>query len=346
MRNTRDWPPLEAEGPWSAETAFERTCELAARALAFESALEQALEEGLDLAPVEKDLADWDAAAAEVFRYTGLGDGDPLPADLEGYRDALRDRSETLRRARAGVLARLPKSDANVLAEREGAAQIDQARLRERAAPAESLAEFEGDAPPAQDAQVSAPSKPVAPEEVKMRAAAEQKPMPESGKLAGLLALLPSEWIAAVFETLKLKLDDDEEFTAGSRAAARRGVIHKSLLDPAFLSGVVARLDDPERNLLGVLTERSPTSYQKVREKFGSDEADGFYWSERSPSGPLAKLRRAGLAYVAVQNGVAALAVPRDLKDELTRLLVEVTCEAPLPLEEPVPAGDGEDEPG
>ncbi len=159
------------------------------------------------------------------------------------------------------------------------------------------------------EARVAAP---VRADEVLKRQQAESKPLPTPANLSGLLALLPGEWITAIHKTLQLPRPDFD-LSAGSRSAAMRGVIHQHLTG-AGLDKVLAGLGAKERELLAALV-RSPAGlvYTAVTARWGLDEADGFAWSERPPSGPVAVLRRSGLAFVGVRGPQRVVVAPADL---------------------------------
>lgn len=156
---------------------------------------------------------------------------------------------------------------------------------------------------------------PVRAEELRLRQLAESKPFPKTGHLAALLANLPAEWVAAIHATLGLAAGP--ETTAGSRATAQRGQIFEHLRDAESLASLVGSLGERERTLLGALVRTGGLPYPRVTAKFGLDEADGYAWSERPPSGPLAVLRRSGLAFVCTKDGQLFVAVAADLVSAL-----------------------------
>lgn len=170
--------------------------------------------------------------------------------------------------------------------------------------------------------KVEAPlASPVRPEEVRQRQAAQARPCPASPNLSAMLALLPIEWVVAVHKALKLPPAGDEELSAGSKSALLRGPIHAHLKAPAKLAEVVAGLGEKEKEILSAVLRLGALNYSKATAKWGSDDADGYCWSERPPSGPLSVLRRSGLVFVCAQNGQPVVAAPTDLAEELRKLL-------------------------
>src|SRR5690606_34023141 len=126
-------------------------------------------------------------------------------------------------------------------------------------------------------------TRPVSIEELRMRQAAENKLLPESRNLGALLAILPSEWVSSIYETLGFAAPDFEGVTSGSRSSVRRGVIHEHLHREEFLRDLVAALAPDERRLLEELVEAGRLPYQRVTADYGKDDADGFFWSDRTP---------------------------------------------------------------
>ncbi|MGC4116198.1 MAG: hypothetical protein QM765_16800 [Myxococcales bacterium] len=170
--------------------------------------------------------------------------------------------------------------------------------------------------------QVEAPkASPVRPEEVRQRQAVHARPLPATPNLSALLALLPVDWLVAIQQALRIPPAGGEELSAGSKSALLRLPIHAHLKTPARLAEVVAGLGEKEKEILSALLRLGTLNYSKVTSKWGSDDADGFCWSERPASGPLSVLRRSGLAYVCSQNGLPVVSAPADLAAELRRLL-------------------------
>ncbi|HCF62561.1 MAG TPA: hypothetical protein DFS52_31805 [Myxococcales bacterium] len=322
MSTRRDWPSLQWEPPSerAAEWLLDRTIEIAARARAFEVGLEQAGEaEEIDLGLIASELEAWDKRAAQVFAYTAMGEGRPLPADCSAFVRQLEETYGHLTRIRARLLSGLGAQGAAVVSQREEAAEIDRARLRQRPDEAPALELITGEQGLE---EVDAPvENPVRAEELRMRSEAEQKPLPEEAHLADLLATLPSDWLRAVFENLGLAIPEAPPASA-SRSSVRRQAVAKHLLDEENLGQVTESLDPMERGLVSeLLSAGGSLPYKQITETYGLDEADGFYWSERPPSGPLASLRRLGLVFVGTRNGQLTTTVATELRDGLRRLL-------------------------
>ena len=321
-----DWPQLDWTVPSTGAGAWaqERVAGAAVVIRAFETALEDCAKAGeVDLAAIGDELARWDQAALAIFMYTAMGADKPIPADVPRLAVELRKAWGELARLRDRLLRRLGETVAVRVLEREAASPVDRSLFRPREAPpaAPSLAHFAGE-----HAAVAEASRafPVKAEEVRMRQLAEQKPVPESRSLGALLGILPSDWVAAIFEQLEVPVDEEDELTVGSKATAQRGGIVARLKDPAFLEQVVGSLADEERALLGeVLKGKGVLPYGRVGSRWGHDESDGFYWSRRAPVGPLARLRRLGLLFVGTQKGTAVVAAPADLAEQLKALLAE-----------------------
>jgi hypothetical protein len=319
-----DWPELDWTPPAKGADAWarERVESVAVAVRTFEVALENAAEAGeVDLATVEDELSRWDKVAAVPFAYTAMGKSKPIPSEAARFARELERAWTELAALRGRMLERLGEEGAVCVLEREERSTVDRSLFRPRAAPPpQSLSRFTGEFPAVPEPPLA---RPVKAEEVRMRQVAEQKPLPESRKLGALLGMLPSEWVTAVFENLEIPVDEDEEMTAGSRGAARRKAIHDRLHDSAFLRRVVETLSLEEKELLGEVlgTGGGMAAYRRLAERYGHDEADGFYWSERPPSGPLARLRRSGLLYVGTHKGVTVVAAPSDLEDALKETL-------------------------
>lgn len=378
MPDRTAWPRLSWDGPPSLDALRARLRELAARARRFEAALEEAAEAGeADLSLIEAPLAEWDRCAADVFAFTGLGEGRAIAeSDVPSLSKQLAKTSQELGKHREKVLARLGKAASRVLA-REPEIALDEAAITVgegpdgvpassgsedseaaffREVPVERLPngeepEFEepefidgeirdGGAPMLGD-DMDAPaevgtsrltgearalvveqraSSPVRAEELRMRQLAESKPYPKTGHLAALLANLPTEWIGAIHATLGLP-GAGAETTAGSRATAQRAAIFEHLRRPESLAALVAGFGERERTLLAALVRTGGLPYPRVTAKFGLDEADGYAWTERPASGPLAMLRRSGLAFVCTKDGGLFVAAAADLAAPLKEAL-------------------------
>lgn len=314
-----DWRCPSKPGPWLEK----RTFEVAALTRRFELAFTVLAEEGkLDLADVDDPLLEWDMKAAEILVFTVWGESKRVPTD-PGFASRLEKIYATIEKARLRVLEGFGRDKGRLVADREAQLPIDTKSLRPApsspmpATFARFTGEFEGVAATPDLSKV-----PVSGDEVLKRGAAEAKPLPESRNLGALLANQPSEWISAIFEHLALKLDEDAELSAGSRSAVRRGAIFEHLRDAANLEKVLASLEAPSQSILfDLLDHEGWLPYRKLISNVGLDESDGFYWNTRPPSGPLAVLRRKGLAFVGTRNGTAMVSLPLDLADKIRELL-------------------------
>jgi hypothetical protein len=324
-----DWTCPVTAGPW-LET---RVLDLAALIRRFELAFQQSadgaqgdeLQAAFDTAA--ETLVDWDAEAAKIYAHTTRGEGKPVPPE-PAYARELKLVYDQLQDLRAQILEQLGDDAAALLLDAEGRIEVGREAFRPAApkrAPTKTqelrLERFAADLMSA-NATAGPPAKPVTVDEIRMRTAAEQKPLPESRSLGALLAILPSDWVRAVFAHLELSLDD-QELTAGSRAAMCRGIIFESLRQPPFLAKVIGQLLDVDRALLSQLLQKKDglIPYTRVAQTFGHDEADGFYWYERPPSGPLARLRRSALAFVGTRGVNVTVALPSDLAGAIREIL-------------------------
>ncbi|MGC4114253.1 MAG: hypothetical protein QM765_06470 [Myxococcales bacterium] len=326
-----DWPKLDWKCPAAKADAWldKRTFEIAALARRFELAFTVLAEEGkLDLGKVDLALLDWDKAAAQILAYTIWGEAKRVPSDPK-FAKVLEQIYSTIGRARLKVLGAFGRSEAAAVSEREEQLMLDPKALRP--APSSPIptnfARFTGEfqAFTTSDAFKTLDSLklvPVSADEVLKRTQAESKMLPESRQLGALLAILPSEWVNATFETLKLKLDEDAELSSASRSSAKRGAIYEHLKKPDSLQALVKKLLPEEAELLNdLLVHEGWLPYRRLRDAYGLDESDGYYWNTRAPAGPLSKLRRKALAFVGTRNGTPMVTVPLDLAKELIALV-------------------------
>ena len=315
------WPEI----PWDPGLApldwlFDRVDLMVGRARGFELALEQACVAGeAALSTVADELAEWERCAANVFMYAGLRQAEQLGAeDVAAHAEELEKVWNELSGLRQVLLERLGEEAAERVVDREGLAKVDAAQVSERVGEQPA---FVAATDRLSGVQTLMPSltgprtKPVTADELRMRQAAEQKALPEPATLALLLEQAPSDWVGAIFDILGLELP--EEIIAAPRAA-RRKEIRRHHANRESLESLVAGLPDEARALLGEILERGGVlRHSEVVERYGMDEADGFHWTARPPSGPLAWLRRMGLAFVGNQDGLKVALVPEDLRERL-----------------------------
>lgn len=328
-----DWPKLDWKCPAAKADAWldKRTFEVAALARRFELAFTVLAEEGkLDLGAVDMALLDWDRSAAKILAYTIWGEAKRVPADPKFARN-LEQIFQEIAKARLKVLAAFGRGEAAAVCKREEELMLDPKALRP--APSSPIptnfARFTGEfqAFSTTDAFKSMDGfkmVPVSADEVLKRTTAESKMLPESRQLGALLSILPSEWVNAAFDTLKLKLDEDAELSAASRSSAKRGAIYEFLKQPGNLEATVKKLLPEEGELLhDLLVHEGWLPYRRLRDAYGLDESDGFYWNTRPAAGPLSKLRRKALAFVGTRNGTPMVTVPTDLAQQLKELLAQ-----------------------
>lgn len=343
------WPDLDWIIPAQRVAwLIERTKLLGQRTRAFELALEQSAEAGeAPLSKVAEDLAHWEALAANIYMYVGLGDAKQVAAeDVTAHAEELSKVYENLRERRGAILEKLKDSAPKIVA-REGATQVDEAQLRERAGELPSFKE-ETNALGGQVAgfQISGDEaqKPITADELRARLSHESKSFPETTDFQSLLNSLPPPWVGSIFETIGLAFpaeltrdrNDDEddpdselELTANSRSTIQKRLLIDAMTDE-LLQEILFALDDEDRVLLEqMLKEGGSIAYADAMAKYGKDAEDGFYWMERTPSGTIARLRRVGLAYVGMKGGKQLLLVPSDLVPRMRAIL-----DAPVPDDE------------
>ncbi len=329
--------PLWPELSWTpsgekVEWLIDRTHELAVRARGFELALEQASEAGeANLSRLADDLAEWEKLTANIWMSSGLEDAEGVTDEaVPRHADALAKVYRNLIDRRRSILAKLGAEASAKLQAREETVDVTEGEAGE----SDQVPQFGGETDllgtqlpfiqlPGHEIQ-----RPVSSDELRMRQTAESKQLPESGNLGALLSILPSEWVTSIFETLGLAAPGDEEMTAGSRSAFRRGVIHEHLLREDFLREIALALDEEDRTLLVKLMEAGkPLPYNRITAEFGKDDADGFFWGDRRPSGPLARLRRTGLAFVAMRFSQQLVQTPVDVAAKLKTVLASLESE-------------------
>jgi hypothetical protein len=320
------WPELTWE-PAAQRVAWlvERTRELATLARAFEQALEDAQAEGqAPLSRVARELELWERTCANLWMYVGLGEAKKVPADeVPLHAEELAKTWARLREMRSDILEKLGEAAAGVR-ERERAAKVDEAALTARAGELPTFS-AEVDALGAPVAQIpvvgDAPARPVTGDEFRHRQMQESRTLPEPATLAALLEASPPAWVECAFETLGLELAEPAEQNAHSRTAQLRRSL-TAQMTPEFLRQVVFALEEQDRSLLSSLVSAKGTlRYGQVTSVYGRDDADGYSWQERPPSGPLARLRRVGLAYVGMSGKRLVVQLPEDLIEPLRELL-------------------------
>jgi len=155
------------------------------------------------------------------------------------------------------------------------------------------------------------------------RKSAEDKPVrPDATTLAQALRKLPVEWVDAACRVHALP------DPAPRRPDRERQLVQFLLQDTARALSNLAQVDSDgrARKLLAYLLDKGGWARSgPVTRQFGSDDEDGYWWSERLPESPLGRLRAAGLAIVgyAVVGGRRSrvIVVPVDLRERLKGLL-------------------------
>lgn len=324
------WPQLDwtVTGP-KLNWLIDRTKDMAYRARAFELALEQAAEAGeAPLSKVADLLSEWEHLAANVWMYSGLGEAKQVAADdVIFHAEELAKVYGSLIDTREKILGTVGPDAANRILAREKEAKVDDAQVKLRAGELPNFQETDAlgnviSIPLTQDEV----KHPITPDELKSRMSAEQKALPDNADFKTLMNLVPPPWVAAIFETYDLPMpesDDDEEveLTANSRSTIQKKVLAERMNDELLQTAVFA-LEDDDRKLLGeLLNGGGAMRYSEAMNSYGKDDADGFFWSNRPPSGPVARLRRTGLAFVGMRGGKQLLVVPNDLQPKLKKLL-------------------------
>ncbi|MFL5321285.1 MAG: hypothetical protein ACJ790_16615 [Myxococcaceae bacterium] len=324
------WPQLE----WTVtgqkvNWLMDRTRELALRARAFEVALEEASAAGeAPLSKAAEALADWEHFVANLWMYAGLGEAKQVPAeDVHIHAEELAKVYGSLIETREKILEVIGADAAKKVVAREKTAKVDDAQVKLRAGELPRFGETDAlgnvfTPPVAGDAV----KHPITPDELKSRMAAEQKALPDNADFKTHLSLVPPAWIAAIFETYGLPMpesDDDEEaeLTSNSRSTIQKKLLVEKM-SPELLREAVFALDDKDRELLSELLQNGGAlRYSEAMNKYGRDDADGFMWTARPPSGPIARLRRIGVAFVGMRGGKQLLAIPSDLQKALKTIL-------------------------
>lgn len=332
------WPELSWDVPSSRlNWLIERTQELAYRTRAFELALEEASEAGeAPLSKVAEELEEWEGLAANLWMYVGLKEAKQLPTeDVPSHAEELAKVYANLRERRETILQKLGPEAAEKVLVREAGAKVDSQSLLERAGELPNMTEV--DSLGVAQAQFSLPDETIRPltaEEFRQRGAHESKPLPEPAHFKALLNALPPPWVHTIFDTIGLELpeelvrdEDDEEveLTANSRSTLQKRVLTERM-NAELLRQIVFALDDADRQLLSeLISQGGAVKYAEATAKYGKDDADGFFWQERPPSGPVARLRRVGLGFVGMRGGKQVLQAPEDLVEMLRAWVVEGT---------------------
>lgn len=324
------WPALDwTVGAQRVSWLVERTKDIALRARAFELALEDAASAGeAPLSKVAEQLDEWEHFAATIWMYAGLEKAKQVSADdVPVHAEELAKVYGSLSETREKILSTVGADAAKKIEAREKAAKVDDAQVQQRAGELPQFGETDAFGntfvpPVAEDAVKN----PITAEELRSRMSAEQKTMPDNADFKTHLSLLPPPWIAAIFETYALPMppsDDNEEaeLTSNSRTTIQKKVLGDTMGEELLRTAVFA-LEDRDRELLSALLQNAGAlRYSEAMTKFGRDDADGFFWSQRPASGPISRLRRTGLAFVGMRGGKQLLAVPSDLQPVLRKLL-------------------------
>lgn len=305
----------------------ERIREMATRARAFELALDEASTAGTaPLAPVVSAIEKWDKVAADVWMYAGLKVEQLMPEELAIHAQLLEKIWEGLSKYRRRILKGVGEAGAEKIQSLETTIPVTKEHFAERVGELE-FGGTEVDALGVITHHATRPvptGKPVTAEEMRSRAAAEGKRLPEPTTIENVLAQHPVPWVHSIFESLELNLEEapPEVKSLGTRTDAQRIFIAQRLVTPDFLREVVLALEEEDRTLLTeLLEETGGVRYGEVTARYGKDEADGFYWSERAPSGPLARLRRAGLVTVGERGDRVVVVMPEDLRAPIREVL-------------------------
>lgn len=325
------WPVLDwTVGEKKLSWLLERTKQLAVLARAFEVALEEASAAGE--APLSKaavPLGDWEHAAANVWMYAGLEDAKKIPPDdVQFHAEELAKIYATLQEKRAEILTAIGADASAKVQDRERAAKVDDASIQQRVGELPSFQETSALGAMTSMQFTEPPEAPITPDELKSRDSAERKTLPDDANFQTLLNLLPPPWVNAVFEThgllLELSEDDEEaeevELTANSRSTMQKKMLSEKI--GSLLREAVFALEEEDRKLIEeLISAGGALKYSDARTKYGKDDADGFHWGDRPPSGTIARLRRVGIAFVGMRGGKQVLALPTDLIPSLTAVL-------------------------
>jgi hypothetical protein len=324
MSSTQNWPELS----WTVSSQrvqwlIDRTKQMGEKARAFELALEACAEAGeAPLSKVADELELWERTSANVWMYVGLGEGKQVAADdVPSHAEELEKVWLNLSEQRQTILQKLGDAASNVLA-REAALKVDYANLLERAGELPSFgAGVDALGTPQNIFIAEEISKPITGDEFRQRHAAESKSLPDPADFKALLHFLPPPWVQAVFDTIGLEIPRELLQEGESRTALQRQVLLERM-SPALLEQIVFALNEPDRALLHELvTAGGAIRYSEACQRYGRDDADGFFWLDRTPSGTVAHLRRVGLAYVGMREGKQLMMAPSDLLAPLAALL-------------------------
>jgi hypothetical protein len=308
------WTPSSPALPW----LLERVGWMAQRTRGFELALEEVGEVGEEpRSRAATVLAEWERQAAQVWLYAGLGEARQVSEeDVPAHAEELAKVWANLCELRQQVLAAMGEGAGSVR-ERERTVRVDEARVRQRVGELPSF-EDPGPVPPPLEPEV----RPVSADEVRQRQAQEARPLPQPFTLEAVMGALPPPWVATIHQTLGLQLEEGE--VGASPVKRQREEVCAALGQRDFLREILSSLEEQERALLeALLASAEGLRYGEAVARFGLDDADGFYWSERPASGPVARLRRLGLAVVARHEGRQVLALPADLAAALQAVLRE-----------------------
>ena len=147
---------------------------------------------------------------------------------------------------------------------------------------------------------------------------AEAKPLPARATLRSLVQALPTPWLAALAKILGAR---------NGRRSERGIAVAQALKDTPYLRRTVLdTFGADERHLLDSVLfrggiEKASTSMRR----YGSDEADGWFWVERPPRSIMGRVRLHGLAFVGTQvisgRRHRMLVIPEELREPLRTIL-------------------------
>ncbi len=147
----------------------------------------------------------------------------------------------------------------------------------------------------------------------------ESKTLSPQGTLSRCLQNMPADWITGICFALKIE--------PASRREERQKELEEALLDKKNLSFLMEEnLSPPDKELLAYLLEQGGWALlEKVTERFGSMEGDGFYWMYYLPESSLGSLWCHGLAAVGKarvgKRKRKIVVVPLELREPLSQLL-------------------------
>ncbi len=332
MSATLTWPELSwTVSPQRVQWLIDRTKDMGERARAFELALEACAEAGeAPLSKVADELELWERTSANVWMYVGLGEGKQVAAeDVPSHAEELEKVWLNLREQREAILNKLGAAAANVLA-RETTTKVPYAQLVERAGELPSFgASVDALGTPQNIFIAEEVAKPITGDEFRQRHASESKQLPDAADFRSLLEFLPAPWVQTIFDTVGLEIprellvsgnDEEVRLTLNSRTALQKRVLVEQM-GPELLQQIVFALDETDRALLAeMVAADGAIGYGDACKRYGRDDADGFFWLDRPPSGTVAHLRRVGLAYVGMRGGKQLMVVPSDLVEPIRTL--------------------------